>query len=235
MMLSIVIPTFNEEKSLPILLQSIRTQSFQDYEIIVADNKSSDATRAIATQYGAKIVDGGLPGKGRNCGAAAATGDLILFLDADVFLPHACFLENIISELQDKGYSIATCQIRPLSSRMVDLTMHQTYNLFMLFTAGFLPFAPGFCIIIERPIHNLIKGFDEAIQLGEDSDYVQRAGKIAKFGILNSQKIHVSVRRLDRDGRINIATKYILCGLHMTFLGNVKNDLFKYSFGHDNK
>jgi glycosyltransferase involved in cell wall biosynthesis len=235
MFLSIVIPTFNEENCLPILLRSLQTQSFQNFEIIIADNNSTDTTRYIAREYGVKIVDGGLPGKGRNCGAAAANGELVLFLDADVFLPQACWLENIITEFQNKKYGVATCQIRPLSHRAVDLTLHQSYNLFMLATASFLPHAPGFCILIERQVHQLINGFDEAIQLGEDTDYVQRAGKVVKFGILNSQKIHVSVRRLDRDGRINILTKYVLCGLHMMLLGNVKNNIFKYTFGHHSK
>lgn len=232
-MLSIVIPTFNEEKCLPFLLQSLETQSFQDFEIIVADNNSTDLTTTIAQAYGAQIVSGGLPGKGRNCGAAIAKGDIILFLDADVILPDACFLENIISEFQDKGYGVATCQIHPISDRRIDLTLHQTYNLYMLLTANFFPHAPGFCIIVNSQIHNLIKGFDEEIKLAEGSDYVQRASKISKFGILNSQKIRVSVRRLDRDGRFNIAAKYILAGLHMYLLGNVKSDIFKYTFGHN--
>ena len=232
-MLSIVIPTFNEEKTLPLLLQSMETQSFQNFEIIVADNNSTDLTVTIARAYGAKIVSGGLPGKGRNCGAAVARGDLILFLDADVILPDACFLENIVSEFEDKGYGVATCQIHPLSDRKVDLTLHQTYNLYMLLTASFMPHAPGFCIIVNTQTHQLIKGFDEEIKLAEDSDYVQRASKISKFGILNSQKIRVSVRRLDRDGRWNIAAKYILAGLHMYLLGNVKSDIFKYTFGHN--
>ena len=232
-MLSIVIPTYNEEITLPLLFQSIETQSFKDYEIIVADNNSTDLTATIARAYGAKVVPGGLPGKGRNCGAAVAKGSLILFLDADVILPDACFLENIVSEYQNKDYGVATCQIHPLSTRKVDLTLHQTYNLYMLLTASFMPHAPGFCIIIDNETHKLIKGFDEEIKLGEDTDYVQRASKISKFGILNSQKIKVSVRRLDRDGRFNIAAKYILAGLHMNLLGNVKNDIFKYTFGHN--
>jgi len=230
-LLSVVIPTMNEEKCLPLLLNSIANQSFNDYEIIVADHNSTDNTLSIAKQYGAIITSGGLPGVGRNCGAAVARGQLILFLDADVILPAACFLSNIINEFEEKKYGVATCQIRPISERPIDFALHQSYNLFMLSTAAFLPHAPGFCIIIEKKIHQLIQGFDEAILLAEDSDYVQRAGKISKFGILNSQKIKVSVRRLDKDGRINIAWKYILAGPHLWTIGAPKDDRFKYKFG----
>lgn len=221
----------NEEKCLSLLLNSISNQSFKDYEIIVADHHSTDNTLQIAKQYGAVITSGGLPGKGRNCGAAIAQGQYLLFLDADVILPAACFLSNIINEFEEKDFGVATCQISPLSNRQIDFALHQSYNLFILSTAAFLPHAPGFFILIKKEVHQLIKGFDEAILLAEDSDYVQRAGKISKFGILNSQKIKVSVRRLDKDGRLNITFKYILAGLHLWTVGAPKNNRFKYKFG----
>ena len=47
-MLSIIIPTLNEEKYLPRLLESIKNQNFSDYEIIVSDGGSSDSTKQIA-------------------------------------------------------------------------------------------------------------------------------------------------------------------------------------------
>ena len=59
MKLSIIIPTYNEEEYLPKLLESIKMQDFTDYEVIVADANSKDNTRKIATDYGAKVVDGG--------------------------------------------------------------------------------------------------------------------------------------------------------------------------------
>ena len=88
MRVSIVVPTKNEEAYLPILLASLRGQTFQDFEIIVADAHSTDRTREIALQAGAKVVDGGMPGPGRNRGAAVAQGEIIFFFDADVILRH---------------------------------------------------------------------------------------------------------------------------------------------------
>src|SRR5271165_4985787 len=126
-MLSIVIPTFNEEDCLPLLLESIRTQSFSDYEIIIADNNSTDDTLLIARQYGATITTGGLPGAGRNAGASFATGELILFLDADVILP-ADFLKDIVNEFLYNGYGVDIWQIDPLSNKKIDYIMHEAYN-----------------------------------------------------------------------------------------------------------
>ena len=234
-MLSIVIPTYNEEKYLPRLLQSIRLQSFADYEIIVANNNSTDATVAIAKQYGAIITSGGMPGKGRNEGAKIAKGNILLFLDADVLLQEKDFLSDCLLEFLSKKLDIATCCITPLSDRKMDLIGHEVYNIFMLATEKLLPYAPGFCIFARKSVHDRIGGFDEAVLFAEDSDYVQRAKKIAKFGLLKSHKIPVSVRRLERDGRLNVVIKYILASLHMAVLGSVKTNIFNYTFGYEKK
>jgi len=93
-MLSIIIPTLNEEKFLPHLLISLKEQTFKDFEIIVADNNSTDATRSIALKSGAKMVEGGLPARGRNNGAKVARGEWLLFLDADVILPPGFFRKS---------------------------------------------------------------------------------------------------------------------------------------------
>lgn len=232
MRLSIIIPTFNEEKLLPILLRSIRSQSFTDYEIIVADNASTDKTRQIAENHGATIVSGGLPGKSRNAGANDARGDTLLFLDADVILTPS-FLQDTLTEFDEGRYGIATCQILALSNRKVDLIMHWLYSWLIIITAHIRPFAPGFCIFANRKINEFLGGFDEEIMLGEDSDYACRASKVAKFGVLRSHKVQTSVRRFDRDGRLNVVVKYFLSGLYMLFIGKIKTNIFNYTFGHE--
>jgi len=233
-MLSIIIPTYNEEKYLPFLLQSIQNQAFwEDYEVIVADNNSTDSTRAIARGYGAIVTDGGLPGEGRNLGAEVAEGDVFLFLDADVVLSDPNYLADCLAEFRKKKFGVATCRVEPISDLKLDHFGHGAYNLLMLATANFSPVAPGFCIWVKPGVHDAINGFDEEIKLAEDTDYVQRAKKWgAKFGVLMSHKVPTSVRRMERDGRWSTAAKYILCGLHMAFIGKVKTDIFKYTFGH---
>ena len=100
-MLSIIIPTKNEEHYLPKLLDSIKKQEYKDYEIIVADGGSNDRTKEIARKYGCKLVKGGLPSVGRNNGAKVAKGYLLLFLDADFILPEG-FLKNLVQEIKKK-------------------------------------------------------------------------------------------------------------------------------------
>lgn len=89
---SIVIPARNEEQNLPMLLRSIASQSVKPREVIVVDDGSTDRTAAIAREHGATVVASqplpeGWRGKTWAChqGARAATGDWLLFLDADTW------------------------------------------------------------------------------------------------------------------------------------------------------
>lgn len=214
--LSIVIPTKNEEANLPKLLDSIKSQIFTDYEILVADAGSTDKTRAIAQAAGAKVVEGGLPGPGRNMGAKAATGHTILFLDSDVLLGSPKFLQENLAEMKRKGACIATVKVKPLTRNPIDRAMHEVYNAYAIATERVRPHAPGFCIFVKRHVHEEIGGFDESVVFAEDHDYVQRAKKAGyRFRILRSYPVGVSVRRLQKDGRLAIAIKYTLAELQM--------------------
>jgi glycosyltransferase involved in cell wall biosynthesis len=87
-MLSFVIPAYNEEKTLPATLESIHAAARAlgvEYEIVVANDASTDATAALAEQGGARVVDvqNRQIAKTRNAGARAARGDRLLFVDAD--------------------------------------------------------------------------------------------------------------------------------------------------------
>jgi len=229
-MLSIIIPTFNEEKFLPILLKSLKKQTFKDFEIIVADNNSTDATRSIALKGGARVVDGGLPACGRNNGAKVAHGEWLLFLDADVILP-SDFLEKAMGEIKESTFASASCLINPLSDRKIDKFLHGVVNLYFQAIKKIFPHAPGFCIFVKKEIHQLVGGFDEKIKLAEDHDYILRISKIAHFDFLQSVRIPVSVRRLDKDGRLKISIKYLVAEAHLIFLGPIYSDIFNYKFG----
>jgi len=231
-MISIVIPTKNEELHLPKLLASIRLQTVQPHEIIVADAKSTDRTREIAESYGAIVVDGGMPSVGRNIGARCATGEMILFLDADVELRDPTFLEKSIAEFKERGLGLATCDVFPLSDAYIDHFMHKAYNKYARAWGSLFPHAPGFCMLVKRDSHNKLGGFDESVVFCEDHDYARRFKKVGRFGFLRSTKIPVSIRRLDRDGRMNIAIKYLLAELHIAFVGPIRSNKFNYTFGH---
>ncbi len=234
-MLSIIIPTKNEEHFLANLLESIQNQTVQPNEIIVADAKSTDRTREIAKEFGAKVIEGGLPAFGRNAGADEASSDVLLFLDADVELRDEQFLEKSLKEIEERDLGLATCDVFPLSDKYIDHFMHKAYNSYVRAWGSMFAHAPGFCMFVQKELHNKIGGFDETIQFCEDMDYAQRISKISTFGFLRSTRIPVSIRRLDRDGRMKIAIKFMMAELHLVLLGPIKHDKFNYTFGHSKK
>lgn len=229
--LSIIIPTFNEEKYLPKLLTSINSQTALPKEVIVADAYSLDNTRNVARSFGCKIVNGGLPSIARNNGARVATQPLLLFLDADVVLSPK-FLEKCVAEMTSNNLDITSCFIKPRSRFKFDQILHKFVNQYMRLTQKFYPHIPGFCIFVKRSLHQKIKGFDESLMMAEDHDYVARAKKLGKFAYLKSYKIPVSIRRLSEDGRVKIALKYIAIELHLIFVGKIRKNIFSYTFGH---
>lgn len=90
---SIIIPARNEARRIPILLESLQAQTSQPYEVIVVDDHSSDQTAVLATAAGCQVVQSAaLPenwlGKNWACwqGAQVASGELLVFLDADTRL-----------------------------------------------------------------------------------------------------------------------------------------------------
>lgn len=232
-MISIVIPAKNEEAYLPLLLASIKTQTLQPREVIVADANSDDRTRAIARNFGCTVVPGGMPGPGRNRGAEVASGEYLLFLDSDVQLLDENFLEHAVGELKERKLDFGACDVVPLSKKRIDRLAHKFYNHYARIAEPLFVHAPGFCLFARREMHRKINGFDETIKLCEDHDYGNRGSKVGKFGFLKSVSVPVSIRRLDRDGRLNIAVKYALSELHFLTLGPIRHDKFNYTFGYD--
>ena len=230
-MLSIVIPTLNEEKHLALLLESIKKQDFKNYEIIIADAGSKDKTLGIAKKYDCKIAIGGSPAQGRNNGAKAAKGDLLLFLDADVFLPEKTF-GKVLKEFKKRKLKIATFFLMPSEKEKASSFFFTFfYNIPIFLLEKILPHA-AMGILIEKKLFKKLNGFNEEIKLAEDHDLARRAGKLAKYGILKSAKLYVSDRRFKKEGWLKTYSKYLLAESHMVLIGPVKSDIFKYKFDH---
>ena len=208
MKLSIIIPTLNEEKYLPKLLESIKAQGFEDYEIIVSDGKSKDKTRKLAKKFGCKVVDGiGRPGIGRNKGAKIAKGEYYLFLDADVILTKN-FLNEVIEEFEKRNLDIGFCNAQPLEDTLGNRLYLGIYFVFNSIMQFIKPFGAGFCLLVRRDLHNKLGGFNEKLYYLEDVDYIQRSVKIGKFRVLKPQVL-MSMRRYIMEGKWNSLARYV--------------------------
>lgn len=227
--LTVVIPALNEAARLPRLLELLAQQTTPPDAVVVADAGSTDATRALAEAAGAIVVDGGKPGPGRNAGAAVATTDLILFFDADNE-PPSDWIELAVAEFLERGLTVAAGRIAPVERDPGNLFACDVANLYLELMQHVQPHAPGFCILIRRDVHERIGGFDETVVLAEDHEYVQRAAAIGKFRILRCPPMPTSMRRIEKEGIIGLAFKYLYTELHVLAGVPVREIPFEYEF-----
>lgn len=228
--LSVIIPTLNEARNLPRLLEALHRQTRQPDEIIVADANSADGTAAVARQMGAKVVQGGRPAEGRNAGARASRGQLLLFLDADV-LPEPDFVSRFLQGFEARALDVATCLTAPLSDRRIHALLSEAANLYLQLVQNVAPHAPGYCILARRWLHEAIGGFDEDLAMAEDHDYVQRGARVGRFGVVTEATIRVSTRRMEKEGLFRLGMKYLYCELHALTGRPMYTVPFAYEFG----
>ncbi len=228
--LSVIIPALNEEETLPMLLQSLDGQTFTEFEVIVADADSEDATVEIAKRHGARVVKGGMPAVGRNAGAGTADGDFLIFLDADVRVPKT-FLEDVYNGMQRRYADLATCKMRPISDVTLDELLFGLSNSVIRYTARSQPRAMGFCTFVTKRLFEHVGGFDETITLGEDHEFVKRASAVRPLHFLDRPFVEVSVRRMEKEGRLGYSIKALHSDLYRNIFGEIRNNEIEYQFG----
>ena len=227
--LTVIIPALDEAERLPLLFDALDRQTRRPDQTVVADAGSTDETRAIAESRGAVVVVGGKPAAGRNAGARAATGDVLLFLDADDELDDD-FIASALAEFGDRGLSVATSFVEPIERDPRNIFATEVVNLYLDVMQYVAPHAPGFCILCLRSVHETIGGFDETVVLAEDHDYVQRAAEHGKFRVLRSVSVATSMRRIEKEGLVRLAFKYLYCELYVVTGRPIREVPFDYEF-----
>ncbi|WP_323735494.1 MJ1255/VC2487 family glycosyltransferase [Methanosphaera sp. ISO3-F5] len=232
MKVSIIIPSYNEEEFLPNLLTSIQRQEFDDLEVIIADANSTDKTVEIAESYGCKVVPGGLPSVGRNNGAKVARGELLLFLDADSVLTNN-YISSAVEEFELHNLGIAITQIVPLEKSFINQLTHEFANYMTKQISEIKPHGAGcYGILTYKSLHEKVNGFDETLDFGEDTDYIERIGKISRFKVLEKPRLLISTRRLEEEGLKDITLKYAKSTARQMVGSKVSLEELDYSFEH---
>jgi glycosyltransferase involved in cell wall biosynthesis len=118
---SVIIPTLNAAGILGACLRAVAGQDYPGdlVQILVADGRSTDNTRHIAEQAGAQVLDNPhrIAEQGKRVALGAATGDYILFVDADNELTHTDFLRLAVEALRDHPRAIGVESYYPASPR----------------------------------------------------------------------------------------------------------------------
>ncbi len=178
-MLSIVIPMFNEARHIGRTLQSAYKAAHAaglECELIVVDNGSCDQGPEIARSLGAHVLS--LPGLHigalRNRGAAAASGDWLAFLDADIEVPPNWL--TLLLELETQGHADVlaldcdTPQVAPWFARAWQSRTLRPRNP----AVHAAPWLPTPNLLLRRQWFDRVGGFDESLRTGEDKDLTQR-------------------------------------------------------------
>lgn len=209
---SVVIPTLNEERHVGSLLSDIEHQTRRPDEVIVADAGSRDDTVSVVERHPGVILVPATPpvACGRNAGGRRATGDVIVFLDADVRLP-GTFLEEFLTEFERRGLDVACPLYRPHDSTPAVEVFHAVFNVVTRASQDVLPSGGGNCIAVRGDLFRGSRGFDPAYKF-DDIEFIRRASRGRRFGIVE-QPVYVSDRRYRERGTARVIAGYALMGL----------------------
>ncbi len=204
MLVSIVIPAFNEEKLLGATLASVAeaARAFDAlgwrHELIVCDNNSTDATPDLARARGAKVVFEPVNqiARARNTGAAAASGDWLIFIDADSHPTRELFAD-VAAAIQSGGVLAGGCTVRLDERHFFADCVTGLWNS----VSRIRRWCAGSFIFCETRAFRAIGGFSHELFAGEEIDlskrlriFGRREGK--RLVILHRHPLRTSARKL---------------------------------------
>lgn len=236
MKISLIIPTLNEEKLLPLLLEEINEKKIKDkynVELIISDGGSKDRTVDIAKKFADKIIIHNKEtrqtiAEGKNLGAEVASGEILFFLGSDVKFDDVIFFFDFVTEYFAKSKYIAmTCQIRvfPEEEKFKDRLFHFFLNLyFFLLNVVGIGMGRGECQIVKREYFYKAGGFNANLVAGEDFDLFKRIRKMGKILYSWKLKIYESPRRYRRKGYFYVLYQWFINSFYLIFFKRSKID-----------
>ncbi|MGE0821962.1 MAG: glycosyltransferase family 2 protein [Candidatus Binatia bacterium] len=193
MKLSVIIACLNGERTLAAQLDALAQQEWNaPWELIVADNGSTDGSLSILGQYKARfahfrIVDAsarrGQP-YALNVGAQAATGDALVFVDVDDEVAPG-WVAAIGNALAEYDFVASRFEVEKLNAPWIrESRGHAQHSGVQQYYPVYLPFAGSCGLGVKRRFHEVVGGFDESMPVVFDTDYcfrVQLAGASLHF------------------------------------------------------
>lgn len=216
---TVVIPCLNAEATLGTQLQALLDQQgARRFEVIVADNGSTDGSRHIAKDFANRGLDLQIieasdragAAHARNCGARSARSEHLLFCDADDEVDGQ-WVSAMTEALRDHDLVASRFDTVRLNSAAVQRlhgTHPQSIGLNPYTYPDYLPHAGGGGLGVKRAVHENLQGFDESLLTLEDTDYCWRA-QLAGFDFFFAANAVVSIRYpTDLDGAFHQGANY---------------------------
>lgn len=209
--IAVVIPCLNAAATLPAQLEALAGQGWDGaWEVLVADNGSTDGSQALVEEYrgripGLRLVDASDrrgQAHARNVGAAAATGEALLFCDADDEVAPG-WLAAMAGALAEHSFVACRYDNEKLNPEWVRTTHlnPQKDGVTRYDYPPFLPHAGGGGLGVRREVHELVGGFDETMPALEDTDYCWRI-QLAGHPLIFVADAVVNIRHRHEPGRI---------------------------------
>ena len=228
-MISIIIPTLNEESILESTLDSLKKLTNLPYEIIISDGKSKDRTIEIARKYTDKIViyngqKRQTIGMGRNLGAKEASGDFLLFLDADMHIPDPnTFFTKALSFFKNNEKLVGITvylKVFPEMATIGDKVFFWLFNRMVYFYNNILHYgaSSGEFQLVRTSAFKKIGGFNENLVAGEDFEEFSRLSKIGQTKSIPFLTVLHTSRRAHKIGWPKLLYSWFINWLYATFL-----------------
>jgi glycosyltransferase involved in cell wall biosynthesis len=182
---SIIIPTYNEEKNVGRLLLSIKSQSYKNIEVIVVDDQSTDNTVAISKKYGACVFPRKHAERSvqRNFGALKSTGKYLVFLDADMELTKD-IVADWIKTVEAGNYKLLIIPERTVGNNYIAKIRNFEREMYM----G--DFTIEVARLFDRKVFFEFGGYDLKLTGPEDYDLPYRISKKYEIGRSSKYILH---------------------------------------------
>ena len=211
--MSVVVPTLNEERHIGSLLSDVMGQTKKADEVIVVDAGSGDDTVSVVRRFPGVTLLAGTPpvAAGRNLGGRSASGDVLIFLDADVRLEKD-FFEGFLEEFERRRLDVACPLYAPYRSTPVIRSAFAFFNAIFKVVERLSPSGAGHCIAVREEVFRESRGFDPELKF-DDIEFIRRLSKGRRFGIIGQRRVYVSDRRYREHGIPRMFLTYLLMGL----------------------
>lgn len=237
-MLSIIIPTFNEEQAIEKTLKGIKAFTSVPYELIVSDSGSTDRTVAIAKEYADHVVQyTDTPrnaGRGRNEGANVAKGDFLAFIDADVTLVEIDnFFVEALKEFQQDSTLVAIgarVKTQPEVETWGDRISHKiiNFNCFVVNNIFRAAAISGEFQMMRTEAFKKVGGYNEKLNITEDNDLYARLRKLGRIRLVRRLWVMHPSRRAHAVGWLQLWWELSINWVSVTFLGRTWHDSWRH-------